>query len=223
MKNTRTLLQSALGAFSSQPRLHVASSFVTSIASGFRFLSALLIAVAASWAQYAPAGLIFNFTDDGTDTTVNWSGTLNTVGLTVDDTADLQSASVILGTSPIIAAMDSSAKLRFDRPFASRAAFATSGTPYTPTNRTGDNIGLNTLGFDLFVPQGYTSGSPLSGSFQILGQTVASMGIFDSLNAFVLTNGDRVAVVVPEPSTYAMALASLACCGYLVARRRKRA
>jgi hypothetical protein len=83
-----------------------------------------LIAVPASWAQYAPAGLAFTFTDDGTDTTVNWSGTLNTGGLTVEAAADTQAGTGILGNTTTIALMESSPKLRFNQPFASSAASA---------------------------------------------------------------------------------------------------
>jgi hypothetical protein len=195
---------------------------MTSIVRGSRFLFALLIAVAASWEQPVSAGLVFIYTDDGTDTTVNWSGTLNTDGLSVEDTGATQSGLTSVANSPIIVAMTSSPKLRFNTPFSSTTPFGTSGL-FNVTNHTGDDIGLNTFGQDLFVTQGYTSGSTLSGSFQILGQTVASMGIVDTPNAFVLTNGDTVAVGVPEPSTYAMALAGLACGGYSMFRRRKRA
>jgi hypothetical protein len=196
---------------------------MTSIVRSSRFLFALLIALAASWGQPVSAGLVFIYTDDGTDTTVNWSGTLDINGLTVEDTGSTSSGNLVRAiTAPIIAAMDSSPKLRIDFPFSSWTAFGTANS-LTPTNITGDNIGLNTFGGDLFLPQGYTSGSPLSGSFQFLGQTVASMGIFYSPNALVLSNGDTVAVGVPEPSTYAMALAGLACGGYTMFRRRKRA
>jgi hypothetical protein len=71
-----------------------------------------------SWAQYAPAGLIFTITEDGTDTTVNWSGTLNTGGLTVEVTLDTQAGTGVLGNTTTIALMDSSPKLRFNQPFA---------------------------------------------------------------------------------------------------------
>jgi hypothetical protein len=196
---------------------------MTSIVRCSRFLFALLIAVAASWGQPVSAGLVFIYTDDGTDTTVNWSGTLNIDGLLVEDNGSTLSGNLVRASlSPIIVAMNSSPKLRIDNPFSSLAVFGTAGS-LTPTNIIGDNIGLSTFGGDLFLPQGYTSGSPLSGSFQFLNQTVASMGIVDTPNAFVLTNGDTVAVGVPEPSTYAMALAGLACGGYTMFRRRNRA
>jgi hypothetical protein len=71
-----------------------------------------------SWTQYAPAGLVFTFTEDGTDTTVNWSGTLNTGGLTVEVTLDTQAGTGVLGNTTTIALMDSSPKLRFNQPFA---------------------------------------------------------------------------------------------------------
>ena len=189
-----------------------------------RHLVVLAFVSAALCGQHLQAALIFNYTDDGTDTTVNWSGTLNTVGLTVEDTGFFQSAVVSAANIPIIVAMTSSPKLRFNTPFSSTTPFGTSGS-FSGTNRTGDEIGLNTFGFDLFVPQGYISGSPLSGSFQILGQTVASMGIVDTPNAFVLSNGDTISIgpsaaPVPEPGTWAAA--TLLVGGAAFARWRRR-
>ena len=189
-----------------------------------RHLVVLAFALAALCGQHLQAALVFTYTDDGTDTTVNWFGTLNTVGLTVEDTGATQSGVVSIADQAIIVAMTSSPKLRFNTPFSSTTPFGTSGL-FSGTNRTGDEIGLNTFGQDLFVTQGYISGSPLSGSFQILGQTVASMGIVDTPNAFVLSNGDTISVgpsaaPVPEPGTWAAA--ALLVGGAAFARWRRR-
>jgi hypothetical protein len=184
----------------------------------------LSFVLAALCGQHLQAALVFNHTDDGTDTTVNWSGTLNTVGLTVEDTGATSNGAISVANSPIIFAMTSSPKLRFNTPFSSTTPFGTSGL-FNVTNRTGDEIGLNTFGQDLFVTQGYTSGSPLSGSFQILGQTVASMGIVETPNAFVLTNGDTISVggaaaAVPEPGQIAASLLLLVGLGGYIALKR---
>jgi hypothetical protein len=189
-----------------------------------RHLALLVFALASLCGQHLQAALIFTYTDDGTDTTVNWFGTLNTVGLTVEDTGATESGLASVASFPVIVAMTSSPKLRFNAPFSSTTPFGTSGV-FNVTNRTGDEIGLSTYGLDLFVTQGYISGSPLSGSFQILGETVASMGIVDTPNAFVLSNGDTISVgpsaaPVPEPGTWAAA--ALLVGGAAFARWRRR-
>jgi hypothetical protein len=68
-------------------------------------------------------------------------------------------------------------------------------------------------GTDLYVLE---IGPNRIGQYTTSGQTV---------NAALVTglSNPRNLAVVPEPSTYVMALAGLACGGYLVKRRRKRA
>lgn len=188
---------------------------------GFRTLAAAVVLFAFS--NPVSADLIFLFTDDGTDTTVNWSGSLDTSGLTVEDPA---ATNTFFSFNPglgrgYMTAMSSAPKLRIDAPFASYTAFG-NDTAYTTSNASGDEIGLYTFGLDLFLPSGYTSGSPISGSFQILGETRSSMGIVDTPNAYVLTNGAAVHIgPVPEPTSAALlAIGAVGILGWRVLRKR---
>jgi hypothetical protein len=197
-----------------------------------RHLAILAFVLAALCGQPLHAAVVFTFTDNGTDITVNWSGSLNTSGLTVDNSGD-PGAFLYVGynspTNHLIALMTGSPKLRFDTPFTSITQFATSSATTAITNVTGDLIGLHTFGADLFLPAGYTSGAALSGSFQILNQTIASMGVVATPNAFVLSNGDTVSISlgnssnVPERGQIATSLLLSGFAGYAALRRRKQA
>jgi hypothetical protein len=82
------------------------------------------------------------------------------------------------------------------------------------------------------IAESYLSNTPISGSWTIANKTMTDLRI-DNYGSYVFTFGttttDTVTVnlldanPVPEPSTYAMALAGLACGGYLLRRRRKQA
>jgi len=78
-------------------------------------------------------------------------------------------------------------------------------------------VALDRLG-NLYVSSGTDSSNSLISKFDSTGAFQFSWSIPD-LSGFLAT----APVPVPEPSTYAMALAGLACGGYLVRRRRKRA
>jgi DNA-binding beta-propeller fold protein YncE len=78
-------------------------------------------------------------------------------------------------------------------------------------------VALDRLG-NLYVSSGTDSSNSLISKFDSTGAFQFSWSIPD-LSGFLAT----APVPVPEPSTYAMALAGLACGGYLRFRRRKRA
>ncbi len=83
----------------------------------------------------------------------------------------------------------------------------------------------------LSLDTNYVSDTPISGSWTIANNTMTGLKL-DNYGSYVYQFGttptfDTVTVnlinPVPEPSTYCMALAGLACGGYVVRRRRKRA
>ncbi len=84
-----------------------------------------------------------------------------------------------------------------------------------------------TLGLDVNY-----SGGPFAADFGITKSLLADLGFLNATNSTLFFGTEAsattfddllVAAPVPEPSTYAMALAGLACGGYTMFRRRKRA
>ena len=93
-----------------------------------------------------------------------------------------------------------------------------------PNSVSGDNFGFGVFGGseEIFVPTGYVSGNPLSGSSFYQGQSLASIGLTPGSYGFTIPSGDSVTLnisAIPEPNS-----AVLLCCGLcgsvLVIRRR---
>ncbi len=80
----------------------------------------------------------------------------------------------------------------------------------------------NASNFSSLVLADSASGSPYAGTFTQLGQEWISPSATDGTYLVFQAASGNLAVV-PEPSTYAMALAGLACGGYLMRCRRTRA
>jgi hypothetical protein len=77
---------------------------------------------------------------------------------------------------------------------------------------------------ELWLPVGYAANQALSGTTTWNSTTFAGLGITPGTYTWSLGGTDSVVIqAVPEPSTYCMALAGLACGGYLVRRCRKQA
>ena len=107
------------------------------------------------------------------------------------------------------------------------SSIGSSSSIYVGNGISGDNVGFqaSSAGSDayLFLPQGYVPGSPINSSSSF-NFTLSAMGLTPGTFYSWIYGIDTVAInVVPEPSTYAMALAGLACGGYSMWRRRKRA
>jgi hypothetical protein len=80
----------------------------------------------------------------------------------------------------------------------------------------------NASNFSSLVLADSGGGSPYAGTFTQLGQEWISPSATDGTYLVFQAASGNLAVV-PEPSTYAMALAGLACGGYLMRCRRTRA
>jgi hypothetical protein len=96
----------------------------------------------------------------------------------------------------------------------------------------GDLVALVPSGAEIIVPDGYTSGAPLSETSTYLKASLASLGLTPGAYVYNWGSGDHadsftINVVpspppaVPEPSTWAMMLVGFAGIGYAVARRKR--
>ena len=83
-------------------------------------------------------------------------------------------------------------------------------------------------GVELGISSAYNWNDPISGTTEFLTTTYSDWGLTPGSSRQVTINGTSETVTiniapVPEPSTYAMALAGLACGGYSLFRRRMQA
>jgi hypothetical protein len=125
-----------------------------------------------------PSGLIVTISEVGSDVIMSGSGSLNLTGLIE---GSVQAGWGINGTLGTWAIGPSSSF--FGRKYQGNAFNtypASFGSGYTaPTSFTGDAFGIQngSLGKDIIVPIGYTSGSPLSGTVTFANKTISGMGL----------------------------------------------
>jgi hypothetical protein len=125
-----------------------------------------------------PSGLVVTISEVGSDVIMSGSGSLNLTGLS---DGSVQAGGGINGTSGqwVIG----SSTLFFAKKFFGNNlnVYPSSfGSGYTaPTSYSGDTFGIQngSLGKDIIVPIGYTSGSPLSGTATFANKTISSMGL----------------------------------------------
>jgi hypothetical protein len=125
-----------------------------------------------------PSGLIVTISQVGSNVIMSGSGSLNVTGLIE---GSVQTAGGINGTLGYWVIGQSN-------PFFARKFFGNNlnvypesfGSGYTaPTSYSGDTFGIQngSLGKDIVLPLGYTSGSPLSGTSTFANKTISSMGL----------------------------------------------
>ena len=92
------------------------------------------------------------------------------------------------------------------------STFGTGGNFTQPTNFSGDPVTIS-ISEGLGVPDGYTSGSPLSDTSTYVGATFSSLGVTPGTYKWTWGNGANQnftfvvgAGAIPEPSTWAMML-----------------
>ena len=116
----------------------------------------------------------------------------------------------------------------FGSNFSGPSSFGTGSLFTRASSGVGDYVGINPVFTALFVPFGYTSGDPLSGSTTFSEQTFSTLGL--TPDVYEWTWGDGVtadsfilrivgATSVPEPGT--LALLGIGLLGMSLARRRK--
>jgi hypothetical protein len=124
------------------------------------------------------SGLVVTISEVGSDVIMSGSGSLNVTGLIE---GSVQTAGGINGTLGYWV-------IGQTNPFFARKFFGSNlnvypnsfGSGYTaPTSYSGDTFGIQdgSLGKDIILPLGYTSGSPLSGTATFANKTISSMGL----------------------------------------------
>jgi hypothetical protein len=125
-----------------------------------------------------PSGLIVTITEVGSNVVMTGSGSLNLTGLSDGSVQVTGGVNGTFGTWAIGSSTTFFARKRFGN---SLNVYPNSfGSGYTsPNSYSGDTFGIQngSLGKDLIVPIGYTSGSPLNGTATFMNKTISSMGL----------------------------------------------
>jgi PEP-CTERM motif len=206
---------SEFGQRSSQRLLIVgdAMTFVTRMASGTAIGAALLIGLSAPSAW---AGYVVDLTQVGSDVVASGSGRIDLTDLTSEGSPGILAA----GIQPNIGfiAVASGIASVFSG-ISGPSTFGTGGDFTQPTNFSGDPVTIS-ISEGLGVPDGYTSGSPLSDTSTYDGATFASLGVTPGRYEWTWGSGANqnftlvIGGAVPEPSIWAMMLLGFAGLGF---------
>jgi hypothetical protein len=191
--------------------------------SNFAVAAALGLTIfgAQARAEGADSGIVIDITQVGDNVVATYSGSVDLSGLTL-----LGTAAPGGGIIPDLALVIFGAGGDVDEygGLSGPKSFGTGGTTYV-SSQSGDSFGLDG-GADpstglLYVPEGYTSGTLLSGSATYDNQTFASLGLKPG-NYVYTWDSDPVTVNVgiPEPSTWALMLLGFAGLGFAGYRSR---
>lgn len=186
------------------------------------------------------AGVIITMEESGSDVIATLSGSVDTwTGATLDATNQLVSASNRLqpnGSFVFFATTDpnlgsSVSPVSYYEVSTYPTSFGTGTSGVSATTSTASTLlfvwGKSTQ--NVYIAGGYVPTTPITGVLTWQNQTFQSLGVTEGSyvwswgNPSVSGQGDTITLnIVPEPSSHFMALAVLACSGYVM-RRRKRA
>jgi hypothetical protein len=172
------------------------------------------------------ASVLIDISQVGSNVVAVGSGELDLIGLTFD-----LGLHVTPGVAPIYAVVGPLPANSFDNVFALQGLSVPGplgpGNPTCnpvgdlclPSSGTGDTFGIGIGSASLpalYVPFGYTPGSPMSGSSTFSGQTLASMGLTPGTYQYTWSSDSLTVKIgtVPELSTWAMMLLGFAGLGY---------
>ncbi len=165
------------------------------------------------------AALIFTIQQDGSDVTMTGSGSADITALSPASTAvpyaAVRASDAWVGVGAIGASLQHYTGITGPRPIGG-------GTFFTlATTSSGDNFMMNY--YSLFLPQGYVSGSQLSGTATFSNKTIADLGLTEGTYVYTWgsgANADSATIqvaAIPEPSV--MALSVIFGGGVLAVRR----
>jgi hypothetical protein len=168
-------------------------------------LAATLIAL-SSLATRGYAAIVMSIAPAGDNVVLSFSGSLNISGLTkVDVVAGNYGA--INGSNNVYFSFNSAQADAYVNSISSVIMQSpTSETTGVDDIATGDTFGVFLDGDDIYLPDGYISGSQISGSSIFPDTSLAELGLTPGVTGFVATlnngSGDTVSLsVIPEPSS----------------------
>jgi hypothetical protein len=195
---------------------------------GLRLLAAgsLLIACGIT-AIPAQAGYNLTLTQQGSDVVASGSGAIDLTGLRFafnsTSWAGMEPSLADISTGPTFGSDTS-----FYNGFTGPTSFGGGGATFASSG-SGDHVQMIAAYNQLYVPQGYVSGTPLSDTSTYSNQTFASLGVTPGTYEWMWGTGPNQnftlhiegpgAAGVPEPSSLALLAAAVA--GFALARFRK--
>ena len=176
----------------------------------------------------AHAAFTLTLTQTGGNVAANGTGTLNLTALT------------LLGANSEIAQIDPARAILFAGPTSNTTVSVYDGgglagpssfgiaTGANASAGTGSFVGIYGTALDLYVPQGYVSGTALTDSATFSNATFASLGFTPGMYTYTWgtgANADSLTVtsVVPEPSTWVLLGLGAGLLGLTMRRRRTNA
>ena len=191
-----------------------------------KLLAAALLGFAALSTTSAKAELVIDITQQGSNVVATGFGTLDTTDLT----AGGNNPGPLTFVEGNLAAINigSGASTAFSS-VSGPASFG-SGNFFSASSSSGSFFGISGSDGLLLVPQGYTSGSFLSGTDTFDSTTIAGLGLTPGTYTYTWGTGpDADSLVVnigsvspvPEATTWAMMLLGFAGVGFMAYRKRK--
>ncbi len=167
-------------------------------------MAAILVLLTAGTA-HAGSVYIVTLSQQGSDVVANGSGTIDLTGLT-----SFGSATLFPELYPAHGIITVGDGFNLDLYGGTSGPFTFgNGGAIFPSSKSGDSVELEDFGIFLDVPQGYVSGTSLSGSSTFDNTTLAKLGVTagtytwtwnSGANSFVL----EIPMFAPEPSTFLM-------------------
>jgi hypothetical protein len=198
-------------------------TFVTRMASGTAIGAAMLIGLSSPSAQ---AGYIVDLTQQGSNVVATGSGGLDLTGLSfefsLNESAFIHPSTGLIYAGPVFPDLS---MVDAYNGITGPTSFGSGGTSF-PSSGGGDLVGIQAVVHALFVPTGYVSDTPLSGTTTYDGQTFSSLGATPGTYKWTWGSGANqnftlVVGTVPESSTWAMMLLGFAGLGYAALYRAK--
>ena len=193
---------------------------------GLLAAGSLLIACSIT-AVPAQAGYIVTLTQQGSDVVATGTGAIDLTGLRF-----VANTTSFAGLNPSLADISTGSTFgsatSFFNGFTGPTSFGGGGTTFASSG-SGDLVDLLAAGNQLYVPQGYVSGNPLSDTSTYNNQTFASLGVTPGIYEWIWGTGPNQnftldieapgAAAVPEPSSLPLVAAAVA--GFALACFRK--